>query len=79
MTTKTITIMDDAYRLLLHHKLGKESFSDVIRRKFSQKRNIMQFAGAWKNVPDTDIEEMKRNILELRKRSTKELTRTHKK
>ena len=38
MATKTITIMEDAYKLLLDTKIDDESFSDEIRRILSQKR-----------------------------------------
>ena len=38
MATKTITIMEDAYKLLLDSKIEDESFSDEIRRILSQKR-----------------------------------------
>jgi len=73
MGTKTISIMDDVYKLLLRNKMRSESFSDVIRRNLKKKRDIMEFAGAWKNINEEGAEEMKRNIRELRKKSTKEL------
>ena len=38
MTTKTLTIMEDAYKLLLDNKLENESFSGEIRRIFSKKK-----------------------------------------
>lgn len=69
MGTKTISIMDDAYEILKKNKRKGESFSDVIRRTFPRK-NIMRFAGLWKNV---DTEKMKKDIQELRKRSTREM------
>jgi len=73
MGTKTISIMDDAYKLLASKKIGEESFSDLIRRSFTKDRDIMKFAGSWKNVSDDRIKEIKDSIKELRKRSTKEL------
>jgi len=38
MVTKTLTIMEDAYKLLLKNKLENESFSEEIRRLLSKKR-----------------------------------------
>ena len=73
MTTKTIAIMDDAYNLLAQRKHEGESFSEVIRRVMGTKTDIMKFAGAWENVSEKDAEDMKRNIRELRKKSTREL------
>ncbi len=73
MGTKTISIMDDVYKLLLINKLRNESFSDAIRRILSNKRDIMEFAGAWKNISDKDIEEMKENVKKIRKKSTEDL------
>ncbi len=47
MVTKTLTIMEDAYKLLLYNKLEDESFSEVIRRTFSKKRKrkLTEFFG----------------------------------
>lgn len=47
MVTKTLTIMEDAYELLKSAKRDDESFSDVIRREFSSKKNdLKKFWGA---------------------------------
>ena len=73
MVVKNISIMEDVYKLLLINKLRNESFSDTIRRILGNKRDIMEFAGAWKNVSDKEIDEMKKNIEILRKVSTEEL------
>ena len=72
MAVKNISIMEDVYMMLLARKKSSESFSDVIRRTVKEKRDIMQFAGAWKNISDERIEEMKENIKEMRKKSTVE-------
>lgn len=69
MTTKTITIMNDAYKILLRNKHRDESFSDVIRRTLTKKRNIMEFAGVLK-LSEEDAKEIKDSILKLRKKST---------
>ena len=39
----------------------------------------MEFAGAWKDMSDKEAEQMKKEIKELRKRSTKELTNKYEK
>ncbi len=78
MGTKTISIMEDAYTLLVRNRIGDESFSEVIRRIFGKRKSIMEFAGVWKNVADKEIEKMKKGIKELRKRSTKELMQKYK-
>ena len=39
MTTKTITIMEDAYHLLVDNKLSNESFSDELRRVLNKKKS----------------------------------------
>jgi len=72
MATKTISIMDDVHNLLLSRKRINESFSDVIRRVFGQKKDIMEFAGIWKDIDDKTIGKMKKEIRELRLKSTKE-------
>ena len=39
MGTKTISIMDDVYELLITNKVGNESFSEEIRRVFSKRKS----------------------------------------
>ena len=72
MGTKTITIMDDAYELLVRNKKKDESFTDVIRREFSKKGSILDLAGAWSDLSDNDIEEMENAI-----KKSREYTRRH--
>jgi predicted CopG family antitoxin len=38
MVTKTLTIMEDAYKVLKQNKLEGESFSEEIRRVFTEKK-----------------------------------------
>lgn len=47
MATKTITIMEDAYEMLTSHKKAGESFSEEIRRVFSNEhtRPLSDFFG----------------------------------
>ncbi len=72
MATKNISIMEDVYRMLLARKRASESFSDVLRREIKSKRDIMEFAGAWKNISDADAEKMKEDIRKMKKHATKE-------
>ncbi|MEM2146563.1 MAG: antitoxin VapB family protein, partial [Candidatus Jordarchaeaceae archaeon] len=63
MPTKTISITLDAYNRLKREKLKGESFSDVIIRLTDKnKKDLLEFAGAWK-----EGEEIERVILEGRK------------
>jgi predicted CopG family antitoxin len=73
MGTKTISVMDDAYNLLVLNKMQNESFSDVIRRVFQKKSNLLDLAGSLKCIDEKDAKKMKRNIMILREKSTKEL------
>ena len=73
MGTKTISIMDDVYNLLLSRKRDRESFSDELRRFLKKDRDIMRHAGVWKDMSNEEAESMKDSIKQLRKKSTKEL------
>ena len=76
MGTKNISIMDDAYELLVRRKNKNESFSDVIRREIGGKKvDIMQFAGAWNSISDKDADDMKKTITFFRAKANKELMR----
>lgn len=71
MGVKTITVRDEAYKLLLEMKKEKESFSDVLLRVFgkktSRKSSVMDFFGVLKD--SKNLEEMEKEILEQRKKS----------
>ncbi len=67
MGTKTISIMDDAYEMLVGSKLEGESFSGEVRRLIKTKSSIMDLAGTWKDISETDADKMKVRIMERRK------------
>jgi len=72
VTSKNISLTDDAYELLKKMKMGDESFSDTIRR-LAKRRRISDCVGLWAEVPDEDIEVIKENIKEIRKRADESL------
>ncbi len=49
MTSKTMSVSEDAYDLLDKLKLKDESFSEVIRR-LAKRRSIADCAGLWGDV-----------------------------
>ena len=56
---KTIAISEEAYRLLLGEKREGESFSDVIIRLVkSNKGDIMDYAGIWKDMSDDEVRKL---------------------
>lgn len=59
---KTISLSDESYKLLKNQKREKESFSEVIMRIFAPKTKFSDFAGTWADIPDEEIDEMKRMI-----------------
>jgi predicted CopG family antitoxin len=67
MATKTITLSEDAYRLLRAEKGKGESFSDVVRRLSQGRKSIQRFAGAWKDLPTSKKEEIREAIESLRR------------
>ena len=72
MTSKNISLTDDAYELLKKMKMGDESFSDTIRR-LAKRRRLSDCAGLWADVPKEEIAALSENILELRKRTRKSM------
>lgn len=61
--------MEDAYQRLKTLKGAEESFSDIVRRLTSEKGSILEFAGAWKDLSKKEIEELKRKLMEGRKKT----------
>ena len=56
MPVKTVTLSEDAYAALAALKREGESFSDVVRRLTRKGRSLLEFAGAWKDVPKGKID-----------------------
>ena len=73
MGTKTISIMDDVYALLVNNKKTNESFSEELRRIVPKKGNIMECAGLWAHMGDKEVEDMKKNMDDFGKKFTKSL------
>lgn len=72
MTSKNISLTDDAYELLKKMKMGDESFSDTIRR-LAKRRRLSDCAGLWADIPDEEMEAITGSIMELRKRAKESL------
>jgi len=72
MGTKTISIMEDVYKLLVRSKKKDQSFSDVIRKEFSKKGKISECAGLWSDITDKQAKEMENAI-----KKSREYTRKH--
>ncbi|MBD3355387.1 hypothetical protein GF361_05385 [Candidatus Woesearchaeota archaeon] len=70
MTTKTLTIMEDAYKLLKKNKKKDESFSEEIRRIFSKKKkkSLKDFFGI---LSEKEGEEMLKELEKSRKTDMK--------
>lgn len=55
---KNIAVADDIYEMLTKEKREGESFSDVIRRLGKRRKSLLEFAGAWADIPDEEFREM---------------------
>jgi predicted CopG family antitoxin len=72
MVTKTLTIMEDAYEMLKAAKKENESFSDVIRREFSSKKNdLKKFWGSIDNETANIVRETIKKSRELSRKRMK--------
>lgn len=72
MATKTISIMEDVYELLVRNKSKDESFSEVIRKEFSKKGKISECAGILSDLTNKQITQMEKVI-----EKSREYTRKH--
>ncbi len=64
MGVKTITVTEEAYKLLAKEKKGEESFSQVIKRLTGERGRLGDSLGAWK-MSEKEAEEV---FSSLRKR-----------
>ncbi len=56
MGVKTITITEEAYRLLAREKTADESFSEVIKRLASERGSLRDSLGGWRMSTDEEAE-----------------------
>jgi predicted CopG family antitoxin len=70
MATKTLTIMDDAYQLLLRNKQENESFSATIRRILSNK-DKKKFSDLFGILDKKTGQQMMKDLLRIRKEQAK--------
>ena len=76
MTSKTISVSEDAYELLKKMKLKGESFTETIRR-IAKRRRLTDCAGLWSDVPEEEMEAFWSSIDELKRRTSKSLDQGH--
>jgi len=67
MVTKNIAITEEAYGLLARHKHPDESFSEVIKEHFKKKRHLLDYAGAWADMPEKEWKALQKAMGESRK------------
>ena len=72
MTSKTISVSEDAYDLLKMMKLKGESFTETIRR-LAKRRRLTDCAGLWADVPEDEMNSMQGSIDELRRNAEESL------
>jgi predicted CopG family antitoxin len=75
LTSKTISVSEDAYELLMKMKLKDESFTETIRR-LAKRRKLADCAGLWADIPDNEMEEYAKSITELREKARESLEKT---
>ncbi len=72
MSTKTLTVTEEAYKLLALQKNSNESFSEVIVRKFSPNVALKKLVGL---LSDKEADELEMRIAQNRKLSTQQSLR----
>ncbi len=67
MGTKTISIMDDVYELLVKSKHKNESFSDIIRRTLKARSDFSDVIGGWSDISDSEFAKIENAVQSVRK------------
>lgn len=61
MATKTISILEEAYRALLKEKGKNESFSDVVLKLTARRGRLADSAGKW-DMSDAELNRIKKEL-----------------
>ncbi len=72
MTSKTVSVSEDAYELLKKMKLKGESFTETIRR-LAKRRRLADCAGLWSDVSEEEMEDYWGSIADLRRRAAESM------
>lgn len=78
MASHTVALDGEAYASLKAQKRAGESFSDVVKRISKPRQSILEFAGAWKDLPAKDwhaLQESYRRTRDADRRRTEKLRR----
>ena len=76
MTSKTISVSEDAYELLKKMKLKGESFTETIRR-IAKRRRLTDCAGLWSDIPEEELKAYWESTSELRRTASEFLEQVH--
>ena len=71
MTTKTITVTEEAYNAFKRLKVDDESFSDLMKRMSKRRITISELYGKGKG--EIDFKQLRKNTKEIRKRIGKSM------
>ncbi|MBS3127566.1 antitoxin VapB family protein [Candidatus Woesearchaeota archaeon] len=71
MVTKTLTIMEDAYELLVQHKQEDESFSEEIRRLLDVKKSKKTFKDLFGLLSEEEGGRMLKDLENIKKMNLK--------
>lgn len=71
MSTKTLTITEDAYERLAKYKMGSESFSEVIVKRFPR-HSLLELAGIFSHE---EVDKIRKSIVESRRRSRERMAK----
>ena len=76
MTSKTISVSEDAYELLKKMKLKGESFTQTIKR-LAKRRRLTECAGLWSDVSEAEMEAIWASIDDLKRSASESLERAN--
>lgn len=75
MAAKTVALDSEAYEMLRRQRRSGETFSEAVKRLAGPRRSILDFAGIWRDIPRSELAQIRAFFVKGRERDKERIER----